>query len=899
MFSPTVVAAKRGAHTMLLVVFALSGSTAYTVQPTAHSVDAPTLPGAAAVAPEAVAKAAVALVAQVQNGAWDGIRGLDPKKDAIAAAEAAAEAAWKESGGGDEDDDASQGQEATPPEEAWKEAVPAAAICPTCGQNAKGVKNCCSTGGSWEGLCSATPVDPGNQHTWEEGFEACDSSSKKSASPEKASPPKPVNGTKGIIPLQDPGTPNELPLGGDEARKCDSEREEWCDGLLSDTEREQALRGGNSAIAPGGDPRGCKALVDVQGKVETDDEWCQTSCGMLVPNCPPTLCECDPNFVPEADEPIDPEAAKKPLSPFAKAFENAARYGDKMKAEREKREDAISAKEREELQKPAETDAQLTKRIKKELEAVWEGKKAMPSATEIATGMKNGGQDAQEQEQPQMDAPQQQGSEEDCDPNDEVHCTIDSFKLKAKAAEEQKAKLQKQQPEEQEQKWSLPPQEQQATQQQQQQQQQQQPPQPQPQPQQPQQQQPRQQEKEEKQEQEQEQEQKEELGEKEEKQKHTTKHTTKHSPLHTQKHKKAPAAAKEAPAAAKEAPAAAKEAPAAAKEAPAVAKETPAAAKKDAQKKGAKQEQEAPDVIEDTNKDCAAWADAGECQANPAYMATGCPVSCAGKLPKLGEEEVKRELEQEADAEEGIKKPLGEDEVEGGFTEADLSWHAKSKEEYADASGFPTGADPRTCEKVSSTVSDSWCKNNCASKPPVCPRNLCKCSVPDPTKEIVDNQQEACGPEVGIRCGQTVFDTQIATIHDPSEVPEELRHAATGTLDPPKGANPYQVAAEKAEKAEAEEERKAEAAKRAEAGQQSLSPEQSASSEEEHTGMLRAPTAEELGKLPQLADIINAEDSKDSKDSSAAASKGGKAAAERSRLFARFCRVGPCKGDQS
>ena len=75
---------------MLLVVCALSGSTAYTVQPSAHSVDAPALPGAAVVAPEAVAKAAVVLVAQVQNGAWDGIRGLDPKKDAIAAAEAAA-----------------------------------------------------------------------------------------------------------------------------------------------------------------------------------------------------------------------------------------------------------------------------------------------------------------------------------------------------------------------------------------------------------------------------------------------------------------------------------------------------------------------------------------------------------------------------------------------------------------------------------------------------------------------------------------------------------------------------------------------------------------------------------------------------------------------------------------
>ena len=78
-----------------LVVCALSGSTAYTVQPSAHSVDAPALPGAAVVAPEALAKAAVVLVAQVQNGAWDGKRGLDPKKDAIDAAEAAAEAAWR------------------------------------------------------------------------------------------------------------------------------------------------------------------------------------------------------------------------------------------------------------------------------------------------------------------------------------------------------------------------------------------------------------------------------------------------------------------------------------------------------------------------------------------------------------------------------------------------------------------------------------------------------------------------------------------------------------------------------------------------------------------------------------------------------------------------------------
>ena len=862
----------------LVVVCALSGSTAYTVQPSAHSVDAPALPGAAVVAPEAVAKAAVVLVAQVQNGAWDGKRGLDPKKDAIAAAEAAAEAAWKESGGGgdedeDEDAEASQGQEAAP-EEAWKEAVPEAANCPTCGENAAGVKNCCSSGGSWEGVCSATPVDPGSEHTWEEGFEACDTSSKKSASTEKSSPPKPVKGTKGIIPLQDKGSPNEIPLGGDNERKCDSEREEWCDGFLSDTEKNLALAGGNSAIAPGGDPRGCKAMVDVQGKVETDDEWCQSSCGMLVPNCPPTLCECDPDFVPEADEPIDPEAASKPLSPIAKAFEDAAKTMDKIKAQRQKRDSVTTSQEEKEMQKPAETDAQLTKRIQKELDAVREGKKRMPSATEIATGLINGGQDAQEEEE--EEAPAQEGSKADCDPND-IHCTIDPFKAAA-LPKKQKAK---QQEEQEEQKWSQPPQEQQATQQQQQQAQ------PQPQQQQPQQQQPQQQQQEEEEEEEEEQQQQqpqqqqqqeeEQQGKKKEKQKHTTKHASEHGPLYTQKHKKVPAAAKAAP----------------------------AAAKKHAQKNEAKQAQEAADVIEDTNADCAAWADAGECKQNPAYMATGCPVSCAGKLPTLGEEEVKRELEQEADAEEGIVKPLGEDEIEGGFREEDLSWHAKSKDEYADASGFPDGADPRSCEKVSDSVSSAWCKNNCASKPPVCPRNLCTCSVPDPTKEIIDDQQEACGPEVGIRCGQMVFDNAIATIHDPSEVPEEKRHAATGTLDPPKGANPYEAAAEKAEKAEAEEKKKAYAQKRAEAGQESLEhgPEQSTQQgQEEHNGLLRSATADETaGKLPQLADIIDGDG--DSGGSAAASpgegGKGGKVAAERSKLFARFCRVGPCLGDQS
>tara|TARA_B110000196_G_scaffold257146_1_gene227505 strand:- start:75 stop:539 length:465 start_codon:yes stop_codon:yes gene_type:complete len=153
-----------------------------------------------------------------------------------------------------------------------------------------------------------------------------------------------------------------------------------------------------------------------------------------------------------------------------------------------------------------------------------------------------------------------------------------------------------------------------------------------------------------------------------------------------------------------------------------------------------------------------------------------------------------------------------------------------------------------------------------------------------------------------------VFDNGIATIHDPSEVPEEKRHAATGTLDPPKGANPYEAAAEKAEKAAEEEKKKAYAQKRAEAGQESLehgdptqqsSPQQGG--QEEHTGLLRPATADETaGKLPQLADIIDGDGGSGGRQASPGeGGKGGKVAAERSKLFARFCRVGPCLGDQA
>ena len=106
------------------------------------------------------------------------------------------------------------------------------------------------------------------------------------------------------------------------------------------------------------------------------------------------------------------------------------------------------------------------------------------------------------------------------------------------------------------------------------------------------------------------------------------------------------------------------------------------------------------------------------------------------------------------------------------------------RNEYADSSGFPEGADASTCVKVSQ-VSTDWCRNNCASKPPVCPANLCSCSVRDAAADERKKlkEEQACGPEVGIRCGQTYFDGATrATLKYASELPSGAHKAATGTL---------------------------------------------------------------------------------------------------------------------
>ena len=69
-------------------------------------------------------------------------------------------------------------------------------------------------------------------------------------------------------------------------------------------------------------------------------------------------------------------------------------------------------------------------------------------------------------------------------------------------------------------------------------------------------------------------------------------------------------------------------------------------------------------------------------------------------------------------------------------------------------------------------MTDDWCKNNCASKPPVCPGSLCKCQKKDKNKKDICEQSGACGPLVGIRCGQKYFDNGYTTIKSWDQNPD-------------------------------------------------------------------------------------------------------------------------------
>ena len=599
------------------------------------------------------------------GGRWDGKRGLNPSRDARNDASAAGERLFEETlpNGCSYLEPNCKG--ADPKMTALQPAVAPDSECPKCGHNANGVPNCCSTGGAWENQCTSSHDEPGmhsqfSEHTWDEGFKACshlpskghapgDVSPLKRASQQAGSQAAGVSGaTKEAEALRDIKKPfiDPIPLvDGEQARKCDSEREEWCDGYLTPNEM---LAAGGSALKPGGNPKGCIAKQDILGKRGTDDEWCQTSCSMLVPNCPPRLCVCDDSYIPEDEVDVKAEPASKPVSAFAKAFDSSFKNMEKWRKAGKARKDVIAAEQRQKQQRPAETDAELNRRMRKQLDAIIKSGR-QPTATELVVGVDAanagaiGGADARE-----------------------------SGEAVAR----------------------LPP-----------------PPPPPP---------------------------------------------------------------------------------------PVPPPPPPPPPEKIVQG------QNLIDLPKDENADCPAWADMGECTKNPAWMATGCPVSCAGKLPAVDRVGVANEVHDlmvrkaEHDAlllNGGAKQDLGEGSPWDQDDQGDRRARSKGggehpvvkgiiKAEYSDSSGLPEGADPSTCVKVSQ-VSTEWCRNNCASKPPVCPANLCSCSVRDAASEHQAKLDlaNACGPELGIRCGQTYFDGATRnTIKYASDVDQTVHKAATGTL---------------------------------------------------------------------------------------------------------------------
>lgn len=244
-------------------------------------------------------------------------------------------------------------------------------LCPKCGFPAASpdVPNCCSKGGAWEGTCSATPTDDGSP-TWEDGFNACRSlhAAKLGLGTKKKAPSKKGSGASakgGGMGLQDgetkaaPGV--DIPT---QERKCDSEREEWCDGAAA-----------ASALSEGADPEDC---VAASGAVGTDDEWCVLNCGFTPPNCPKALCTCESEDKASSGKSKKKEADTSSLNPFAKAFERHREEGGeaqsvekwvkKMKAKKIKEaEDAKKAEEAEAQPATAATAANVPKKTDKEI----------------------------------------------------------------------------------------------------------------------------------------------------------------------------------------------------------------------------------------------------------------------------------------------------------------------------------------------------------------------------------------------------------------------------------------------------------------------------------------------------------------------------------------------------
>ena len=196
-----------------------------------------------------------------------------------------------------------------------KSEAPVKPKCHRCGTGKKGELNCCSPGGAWNGACTASLTE-GGAHTFVEGFEACvpptpeeEEAARRKASKAAAAavaggdqaaahgePDWGAHSGRGAGGLED-SEDGAIPLAT-RARKCDSEREEWCDGDPNAPA---------SAFPAGGDAALCKATTDARGNSKVDDSWCVENCGFNPPNCPLSLCECD-EFAEEAT-PEDPAKA--------------------------------------------------------------------------------------------------------------------------------------------------------------------------------------------------------------------------------------------------------------------------------------------------------------------------------------------------------------------------------------------------------------------------------------------------------------------------------------------------------------------------------------------------------------------------------------------------------------
>ena len=209
--------------------------------------------------------------------------------------------------------------------------------CPKCGLSSDSKSNCCSEGGTWQGQCTLTLAD-GGQHTWSDGYDACDVSvtlhvkagvkAQNCAdwcshwtvlAPECAGcqtgtnlPASTATGAEAL-----PEQEKRLEI---QVRKCDSEREEWCDGAQIET-----------ALPPGGNPRDCTTFPDAH----LPDSWCVENCGFPVPNCPKKMCDCTPkgDSAETILERARGKASKKEiasLSPFAAAFERGRKSFDQL-----------------------------------------------------------------------------------------------------------------------------------------------------------------------------------------------------------------------------------------------------------------------------------------------------------------------------------------------------------------------------------------------------------------------------------------------------------------------------------------------------------------------------------------------------------------------------------------